>query len=354
MSTSRAIIVESKGNMLLQDVPVPDIPDGYILVQNKAVALNPTDWKHVYLEDCTGCTVGCDYAGVVENVGPMVSKAWKKGDRVAGFVHGCNLLQPRGGAFADYIVAKGDLQLRIPDFMSFEEAATLGVGLMTIGQNLYQSLQLPMPTQEENLTSHETDSSSDSILINGGATATGSLAIQFAKLSGLQVITTCSDANRPFVCNRGADMVFNYHDTNAGDQIREATDDALEIAFDTVSTTSSAGLCADAISSAGGSYNALLDVRCPRSDVDTEVSMAYGMIGDRYQMRGKTVDGKPDNFAYAAQWTKVVESVLHANQIRPHPFKLQSGGLAGIPKGLDLLRSGKVRAYKLVYRVEAE
>lgn len=313
------------------------------------MALNPTDWKHVYLEDCTGCVVGCDYAGVVESVGSLVRKSWKKGDKVAGFVHGCNPMQPQGGAFADYVLAKGDIQLRIPDFMSFEEAATLGVGLMTIGQNLYQSLQLPIPGQE--LGSEPQENTANSILINGGATATGSLGIQFAKLSGFQVITTCSEANRAFVYDRGADIIIDYHDANAGDQIRDATDDALELVFDTISTTQSASLCATSISSAGGTYNALLDVRCPRSDIDTEVSMAYGMIGEPYQMSGTDFEGKQENFAYAAHWAEVVEPLLCANRIRPHPFKLQPGGLAGIPEGLDLLRSGKVRACKLVYTV---
>lgn len=64
--------------------------------------------------------------------------------------------------------------MRIPDDMSFEEAATLGAGIVTMGQGLYQSLGLPLPD----------DPAKEAIpvLIYGGSTATGSLAIQFAKL----------------------------------------------------------------------------------------------------------------------------------------------------------------------------
>lgn len=78
------------------------------------------------------------------------------------------------GAFAEYVIAKGDVQLKIPDRLSFEEAATLGVGITTVGQGLYQSLGLPLPDQpaEEKFP----------ILIFGGSTATGTIAIQFAKL----------------------------------------------------------------------------------------------------------------------------------------------------------------------------
>jgi NADPH:quinone reductase-like Zn-dependent oxidoreductase len=47
---------------------------------------------------------------------------------------------PEDGAFGEIITAKGDIQIHIPDNMSFEEAATLGVGISTVGQGLYQSI----------------------------------------------------------------------------------------------------------------------------------------------------------------------------------------------------------------------
>jgi NADPH:quinone reductase-like Zn-dependent oxidoreductase len=48
------------------------------------------------------------------------------------------------GAFAQHVTAKGDLQIRIADNISFEEAATFGVGITTVGQGLYQSLDLDL------------------------------------------------------------------------------------------------------------------------------------------------------------------------------------------------------------------
>lgn len=57
--------------------------------------------------------------------------------------------------------------------MTFEAAATLGSGIITVGQSLFQSLALPLPESAKRDTS---------ILVYGGSTATGSLAIQFAKL----------------------------------------------------------------------------------------------------------------------------------------------------------------------------
>ncbi|CAI7606329.1 uncharacterized protein N7487_002918 [Penicillium crustosum] len=347
MTTQSAIIVQEAGRATLAEgVPLPELPDNYILVKTKAVALNPTDWRHIDFVPCTGATVGCDYSGIVEAVGPRVKKAFKKGDRVAGFVHGSNAVRHNGGAFAQYVIAKGDLQILIPESMSFEAAATFGVGLTTVGQNLYQSMELPFPGDQES------ESNDTNILIYGGATATGTLAIQLAKLSGLRVVTTCSEANRSFMFELGADAVFDYHDPLVGEQIREDTDDALEFVLDTISTPQSAAICSAAISSAGGSYNALLDVPSARDDVDSHVSMAYDVLGEPYRMGMNEVSPDSTNFEFGIKWWELAQKLLEERRIHPHPYQVKPGGLAGVLAGLQLLREGKVRASKLVYRVD--
>ena len=78
------------------------------------------------------------------------------------------------GAFARYIIAKGDLVLRIPDGVSLKEASTMGVAIGTVAMGLYQILGLPYPGQSK--------SDGGPIFIYGGSTATGTVAIQFAKL----------------------------------------------------------------------------------------------------------------------------------------------------------------------------
>lgn len=121
-------------------------------------------------------TVGCDYAGTVVSIGPDVTKPFKKGDRVAGMCHGVNALQAEDGAFGEYCRAKGDVQIKIPDGVSDEEAATLGVGVATVGQGLYQSLGLPMPDEAKK------GGEKEAVLVYGGSTSTGMFAIQYAKL----------------------------------------------------------------------------------------------------------------------------------------------------------------------------
>ena len=159
---------------MVSDAPIPKLRPEYILVKVHCIALNPTDWKAVDNNASKGAICGCDYSGVVEEVGKDVTKSFKKGDRVCGMAHGSNALNHEDGAFAEYIVAKGDVQMHVPDKMSFEDAATWGVGIATVGQAMYQALELPLPTSPSK--------EAFPVLIYGGSTATGTLAIQFAKL----------------------------------------------------------------------------------------------------------------------------------------------------------------------------
>ena len=139
----------STGKADVVDVEVPTLPnEDWILVKTIAVALNPTDWKHIEVL-CTKfpATVGCDFAGVVEQVGAKMVQSFKKGDRVLSFTHGSNIHRPNAGAFAEYVPVRGPAALHIPHHMSFEEAASLGVAIVTVGQGMYQQIPLPWPNQ---------------------------------------------------------------------------------------------------------------------------------------------------------------------------------------------------------------
>lgn len=152
---SRAVVVKSAGKAAVVPSSIPKLRDDCITVRVKAVALNPTDTLHIDIFAPVGARVGCDYAGTVEEIGPIVHKKFKKGDRVAGFVHGANAVQHEDGAFAEYIVPKGDVQIRIPDNMGFEEAARLGLGVTTAGQALYQALGISFPSSYPSLIMQE-------------------------------------------------------------------------------------------------------------------------------------------------------------------------------------------------------
>jgi NADPH:quinone reductase-like Zn-dependent oxidoreductase len=89
MSHQRAIQIKAAGKAeLVTDAPVPKLRDDYILVKTAAVALNPTDWKHIDYFASPGAIVGCDYSGTVLQVGAAVRNGLQPGDRVMGMIHG--------------------------------------------------------------------------------------------------------------------------------------------------------------------------------------------------------------------------------------------------------------------------
>ena len=352
MSTQKAVVITiPKKAELVKNRPLPALRDDYIFVKTEAVALNPTDWKYVTYNSLPGCLIGCDYAGVVVEVGKAVKRPFKKGDRVCGCAHGGNSMNPQSGAFAEYIVVKGDLQMFIPDSFSFQEAASLGVGIGTIGQGLYQSLKLTPPTLPPAEPTTSKSTSLEPLLIYGGSTATGTLAIQFAKLSGYKVITTCSPHNFDLVKGLGADEVYDYKDTSTASTIRTVTDNNLKLVFDTISTSSSALYCDAALSSQGGEYSTLLKAPIVRENVHDRVTLGYSAMGEPYMVGPMRYPASPEDFNFAQQWIMQAEKFLASGQIKVHPLNIMPNGLKGIPEGLNLMKAGKVSAEKLVYNI---
>ncbi|OQV01592.1 Alcohol dehydrogenase GroES-like domain-containing protein isoform 2 [Cladophialophora immunda] len=342
----KAVVIKGNDAYVDRDRPLPKLRDDYILVKTVAVALNPTDWKHAAFGlAADGCLSGCDFSGVVEEVGPAVTKSYTKGDRVAGVAHGGNAVQPEDGAFAEYVVAKGDIQLKIPDSLGFEAAATMPLGITTVMQGLYQkALKLNWPTDPIKEKTW--------ILIYGGSTATGALGIQFAKLSGYTVITTCSPRNFDYVKSLGASSVFDYNDAQAPARIRELTANQLKLAWDTISEKPSAQFCADALSSdAGCKYGSILQVAPPRDDVEGVTTLMYTIFGEPFQFGPHEFPAVGEDFAYAKKFMAMVEGLLAEGKLRAHKDTVGQGGLDGVLKGMQDMKSGKVSGEKLVYRV---
>ena len=327
----------------MTDRPIPVLRDEYVLVKNVSVALNPTDWKGIDFRGTPGALAGCDYAGVVEDVGKSVTKQFKKGDRICGLVPGCNQNQLEDGSFAEYIVAKTHLQLRIPENLSFQEAATLGVGVYTVGQTLYQKLKLALPT--------EPTETPVPVLIYGGSTATGTLAIQFAKLSGYTVITTCSPHNFDLVKSLGADVVYDYKDPNAADEIRKYTENNLKLVLDTIALDSSAKFCDNALSTEGGEYSAIGLVKIDRENVNSYFTLARTAFGDEVVFGDIRLPASREDQEFGEKFGMIVEKLLAEGKIKPHPPRVGKDGLKGVLEGLQLMREGKVSGEKLVYNV---
>ncbi|KAL2825785.1 GroES-like protein [Aspergillus cavernicola] len=346
--TTNAIVVVEKGKAAIQEVPTPQLRDEYVLVKVNAVGINPTDWKHIDFGGADpGSRIGCDYAGVVEAVGPKVTKSWKKGDRISGMVHGGDRTQHENGAFGNYIVAKGDVQIKTPDNVSDEEAATLGVSVITVGQGLYRTLGLPLPTEPSK------GPDSEYVLIYGGSTATGLYGIQFAKLSGLKVIVTASPHNFDYLKSLGAEEVFDYKSPTVGADIRKYTNNTLKLAWDC--TGFGGAIVAGALSSDGGKYASIMpvkdDVLAVNPNVDgPHATLAYSVFGERY-VKIQETPPIPEEFEFGKKFTLIATELLEQGKLKaPRTIVNRGGdGFEGILKGLDELRADKVSGAKLIY-----
>ncbi|PWI64987.1 hypothetical protein PCL_08346 [Purpureocillium lilacinum] len=342
----KAVILRSpKQAELVYDHPIPPLRNGYMRIRTMAVAVNPCDWKQVDGLGSPGTLLGCDYAGIVEEVASGVQKPFKKGDRVCGIVHGANSSHPEDGAFAEFIIVKADLQIRVPDHLRFEEAATLGVGLSTIALGLYRDLRLDWPTQLVG--------SRKSILIYGGSTATGVLAIQFARLSGAYVYTTCSRHNFELAKSFGTDITLDYHDLENADLLRDMSGDAITIALDCISNEHSASFCYRSLSTQGAEYshiNGLPAVPCPKN-IQRHFVGAFTVLGEGFRYGNEWYNAEPNDKFLMENFVSVVEDMLASKSVRPHHVTVGGSGMTGILDGMDRLRKGQVSGHKLVYRV---
>ncbi|VBB76764.1 Putative Zinc-binding oxidoreductase ToxD [Podospora comata] len=367
-SETRAVIIASIGKAEIKSVPLPTLRDDYILVRTTAVALNPTDWKHIYginlgpnQPTVIGTRVGCDYAGIVEQVGPKVIKAFKKGDLICGPAHGSNAVQPEDGTFAEYIVVKGDVQIKVPGNLKDYEAATLGIGITTAGQGLYQALSLPLPSPASPVPDPDPDPRRK-ILIYGGSTATGLLGIQFAALSGYTIATTCSPHNfsrvRSLVGN-GNVSAYDYRSPTLASDLKAWAGDDLTVAWDCIASTDSAKLCASVLAKEGGKYRSLLRVpdevvKGVNGKVDSGFTFAYTALGEAFR-KAVDIPAVEGDFEFAKQFWKLARELLAQGKVKTVEAEVNrggKGGLEGVLVGLRELKEGRVSGRKLVYTFE--
>jgi NADPH:quinone reductase len=220
----KALVLHNKGQweeMRVEDIPEPKPNNDEILVKVHASGLNPVDYK-----TATGGNqhwsyphiLGLDVAGVVSEIGEGVTQ-WKKGDRVV--YHG-NLTKK--GGFAEFAVTTAHTVSRIPDNVSFEDAAAIP----TAGYTAYQALFRKLPIDQV-----------ETILIHGGAGGVGGFGVQLAKMAGKTVISTASAHNHEYVKSLGADYVIDYSKEDVTARIKEITNGrGVDAVIDAVSRQS--------------------------------------------------------------------------------------------------------------------
>lgn len=212
----KAIILEKVGgieNLLLTELEQPTIKANEVLVEVKAISVNPVDFKVRLVEDLLNMIcgearpviIGWDIAGTVVAVGDEVTN-FKAGDNVFGMVN----FPGRGNAYAELVAAPESHLAKMPENISFEAAAAATLAALTALQAIKGRVK-----------------KGDRVLIHAGSGGVGHYAIQMAKNLGAYVVTTCSTRNRDFVMSLGADEHIDYR-TQAFEEVATDIDFVLD------------------------------------------------------------------------------------------------------------------------------
>lgn len=111
----------------------------------------------------------------------------------------------------------------------------------------------------------------------------------------------------------GADFAFDYTQPDVGARIREQTANQLKYAWDTISTESSARICADALSTSsalGLRYGNLLPVQCPRKDVRTTTTVMYTVFGRDFRWGGNFVPASKEDYEFGRMFYGLAEKLM--------------------------------------------
>jgi len=187
----------------LAEIERPTPADDEVLVRVKSASVNRADLDGItprpsFVRLIVGIRrpreprLGLDVAGVVESVGPGVTR-FKPGDRVFA-----DMYQYGGqGAFAEYVCAPERAFASMPDGMSFEDAAALPHSAILAVQGLRRR-------------NGATIGPGDRVLIDGASGNVGPFAVQIAKSRGAEVTGVCRTEKVEFVRSLGADHVIDY------------------------------------------------------------------------------------------------------------------------------------------------
>lgn len=198
------------------DIPTPEPGPSEVRVRVRCSGVNPTDWKSRSGATATARPVEDfqiphhDGAGTIDAVGPGVDQR-RLGERVwlRSAAHG-----HKWGTAAEFSVVPEQLAVPLPDGVSFELGASLGVPALTAHRCLFADGAITGRT----------------VLVAGGAGAIGHFAIELGKHAGARVVTTVSSEEKARLArDAGADLVVNYREPDALARIKAFTDTVARV-----------------------------------------------------------------------------------------------------------------------------
>ena len=203
----KAITIPTPGDataLVLDEVPTPEVAADEVLVQVAAAGVNRADLmqRQGFYPPPPGASayLGLEVSGTISALGSDVT-GWAVGDQV------CSLLS--GGGYAEQVAVPATQLLPVPDGVSLVDAAALPEVVCTVWSNVFMTANL-QPGQ--------------TVLIHGGSSGIGTMAIQLARAIGARVAVTAGSADKLEACRAlGAEILVNYRDQDFGEVLADAT-----------------------------------------------------------------------------------------------------------------------------------
>ncbi|CDO74510.1 hypothetical protein BN946_scf184979.g65 [Trametes cinnabarina] len=332
----KALFLQTKhGEFAVGTRPVPRPRAGQLLVRNEATALNPVDWKvqayGIYIEKYP-TVLGYEAAGVVEAVGEGVT-AFKRGDRI--LYEGKSLSDDDDLAtFQQYTLVSTDFAAKVslPDSLTFEQGATIPLALTTGAVGLYHQKEGPVFTPPW-VVGGRGKYAGTPIVVIGGASTVGSLAIQLARLSGFSpIITTASLKNTALLKGFGATHVLDRNLSAAAlrEEVAKIAGGPVLTVFDAIALPETQNAAFELLAPGGKLLLALPPSLDEAKAKDAQGRTAFHVFGPIQY---------PHNEEFGKRLFAEVTALLAAGDIKPLRVELVPGGLGGIVAGLDKLRN---------------
>ncbi|MFJ1267709.1 zinc-dependent alcohol dehydrogenase family protein [Legionella lytica] len=205
-----------------EEVSIPKVKAGYVLVRVKATSVNPVDCKvrsgaYGQISPTFPAILHGDMAGVIEEVGAGVTE-FSVGDEVYGCAGG---FTTEAGALAEYMLADARLIAKKPRALSMLQAAALPLVAITAWEALFEKVKVTFGQK---------------VLVHAGTGGVGHIAIQLAKWAGAEVYTTVSSSTKAEIARAlGAKETIDYTKESVPEYVARLTDGkGFDVVFDTI------------------------------------------------------------------------------------------------------------------------
>lgn len=296
-ATMRAIDPEAPGGpevLQIVERPVPAVQPGEVLIRVAAAGVNRPDVmqrKGAYPPPPGAPSIfGLEVSGTVAALGEGVHQLMV-GQPVCALV--------AGGGYADYVTAPAGQCLPVPELLSMEEAAAMPETLFTVWTNLFERAYA---------------SEGDMVLVHGGTSGIGTMAISLCNIFGITIIVTAgSDEKVAAAKALGADHAINYRTEDFVERVKEITGGAG---------------CAAVLDMVGGDYVAR-NLKCLAPD-GRHVSIAvqggakatipiFEVMMKRLTLTGSTLRARDNAFKamVADELARIVWPHVEAGRLKP-------------------------------------